>query len=225
MLERNRSLAVIGLLSAVLAASIAVAVVAVVSVGGDRAVLQDENVPYAVAIATAGLNTKGMANDERGYLASGKPEFLSLLDQHLLNVRTALAAAASAADRARQHDLVEEAHIRFERWVSALQGQLEAYRAGNREAATTAALGRGREQRRSYEASLVNAEAAGSTPIELSSPALVSRGWVAVLLSAILLAVALAIGLVIWLLRAPKESSGAEEAAAALAPPIPLRPR
>lgn len=225
MLDRNRSLAVIGLLCAVLAASIAVAVVAVVSVGRDRAVVQDQNVAYAVAIATAALNTKGMANDERGYLISGKPEFLALLDQHLLNVRTALAAAASAAERAGQHRVVEEAHVRFERWVSALQDQLEAYRAGNREAATKAALGPGREQRRTYEASLVNAEAAGSTPIELWSPALVSRGWVAVLLLAILVAVALAIGLVIWLLRTPKDSSGVEEPAAALAPPIPLRPR
>jgi CHASE3 domain sensor protein len=223
MVDRNRPLAVIGLLFAVLAVSIAVAVLAAVSLGRDRAVLHDGNVPYAVAIATAALNAKGIANDERGYLTSGKPEYLSLLGQHLLNVRTALAAAASAAEQARQHDMVEEAHVRFERWVSALQGQLEAYQAGNREAATRAALGQGREHRRSYEASLVNAEAAGATAIELPSPALVSREWAAVLLLSILLAVAICAGLVIWLLRTPRDSSAVEEPAAALAPPIPLR--
>ena len=225
MLERNRSLVVIGLLAAVLAVAIAVAVAAMVSAGRDRAVLQDENIPYAVAIAMAALNGKGMANDERGYLASGKPEFLALLDQHLLNVRTALAAAASAADRARQHGVVEEAHVRFERWVSALQDRLEAYRAGDREAATMAALGPGREQRRSYEASLVSAEAAGATSIELSSAAPVSRGWVVLLLISVLLAVAICVALVCRLLRTRKDSSGVAEPGAALAPPIPLRPR
>jgi CHASE3 domain sensor protein len=100
MSDRNRALVAVGVLFAVLALAMAAAVLAIVSVSRNPAVLRRENVPYAVAIATAALNAKGLANDERGYLVSGKPEFLALLEQHVLNVRMSFAAAACAADRA-----------------------------------------------------------------------------------------------------------------------------
>ena len=223
MTDRNRSLAAIGLLLAVLAVSIVVAVVSIVSLRSDRTVLQDTNVPYSVAIATAALNAKGMANDERGYLLSGRQEFLDLLDQHLLNVRTAFAAAAFAADGARQHGAVDQAHARFERWVLAIRGQFKAFQAGRRAAAARAALGQGREQRRSYEVALVDAEAAGLTPIELKNNPLVSTGWVAILLLlSLLLAVAICVALTVWLLRPPKRASDAVESSQPLSPTIPV---
>jgi CHASE3 domain sensor protein len=222
MTDRNRSLAAIGLLLAVLAVSILLAVVSIVSLRSDRTVLQDTNVPYAVAIATAALNAKGMANDERGYLLSGRREFLDLLDQHLLNVRTAFASAAFAADGARQHGAVDQAHARFERWVLAIRGQFKAFQTGRRAAAARAALGQGREQRRSYEASLVDAEAAGLTPIELRNNPLVSTGWVAILLVSLLLAVAICVALTVWLLRPPKPAFDAAESSQPLSPTIPV---
>jgi methyl-accepting chemotaxis protein len=221
MTDRNRSLAAIGLLLAVLAVSIVVAVVSIVGLRSDRTVLQDTNVPYSVAIATAALNAKGMANDERGYLLSGRREFLDLLDQHLLNVRTAFAAAAFAADDARQHGAVEQSHARFERWVLAIRGQFKAFQSGRREAAARAALGQGREQRRSYEASLVDAEAAGLTPIKLNNP-FVSTGWVAFLLLSLLLAVAICVALTVWLLRPPKPASDPAGSSQPLSPTIPV---
>jgi CHASE3 domain sensor protein len=221
MTDRNRSLAAIGLLLAVLAVSILLAVVSIVSLRSDRTVLQDTNVPYSVAIATAALNAKGMANDERGYLLSGRREFLDLLDQHLLNVRTAFAAAAFAADGARQHGAVEQSHARFERWVLAIRGQFKAFQSGRREAAARAALGQGREQRRSYEASLVDAEAAGLTPIKLNNP-FVSTGWVAFLLLSLLLAVAICVALTVWLLRPPKPASDPAGSSQPLSPTIPV---
>jgi CHASE3 domain sensor protein len=222
MTDRNRSLAAIGLLLAVLAVSIVVAVVSIVSLRSDRTVLRDTNVPYSVAIATAALNAKGMANDERGYLLSGRREFLDLLDQHLLNVRTAFAAAAFAADGARQHGAVDQAHARFERWVLAIRGQFKAFEAGRRAAAARAALRQGREQRRSYEVALVDAEAAGLTPIELKSNPLVSTGWVAILLLSLLLAVGICVALTVWLLRPPKPAFNAAESSQPLSPTIPV---
>jgi CHASE3 domain sensor protein len=222
MTDRNRSLAAIGLLLAVLAVSIVVAVVSIVGLRSDRTVLQDTNVPYSVAIATAALNAKGMANDERGYLLSGRREFLDLLDQHLLNVRTAFAAAAFAADGARQHGAVEQSHARFERWVLAIRGQFKAFQSGRREAAARAALGQGREQRRSYEASLVDAEAAGLTPIKLKNNPFVSTGWVAILLLSLLLAVAICVALTVWLLRPPKPASDPAGSSQPLSPTIPV---
>jgi CHASE3 domain sensor protein len=222
MTDRNRSLAAIGLLLTVLAVSIVVAVVSIVSLRSDRTVLQDTNVPYSVAIATAALNAKGMSNDERGYLLSGRREFLDLLDQHLLSVRTAFAAAAFAADGARQHGAVEQAHARFERWVLAIRSQFKVFQAGRRAAAARAALGQGREQRRSYEASLVDAEAAGLTPIKLKDNPLVSTGWVAILLVSLLLAVAICVALTVWLLRPPKPASDAAESSRPLPPTIPV---
>jgi CHASE3 domain sensor protein len=219
MSDRNRALVAVGVLFAVLALAMAAAVLAIVSVSRDPTVLRRENVPYAVAIATAALNAKGLANDERGYLVSGKPEFLALLEQHVLNVRMSFAAAARAADRARQHDAVETAHLRFERWVSSVRGQLDAFRAGRREAATRAALGRGRMQRESYEASLADAEAAGLTSIQLPAGTFASTGWVAVFLLSLLLAVLVCAVLTVWLIRPPRLAGVAAPAAL----PAPVR--
>ena len=239
MSERNRSfpavqvrtrrlpfgfqvLAGIGVLFALLAASIIVAVVSIVSLSEDQAELQDKNVPYAVGIATAALNAKGMANDERGYLISGKREFLEEFEQRLLNVRNAFAAAVIAADGERQRDAVRDAHAGFERWVWAVRSQFKTFQAGDRQAATEAALGRGRTLRKAYEAQLSEAEAVASTAIQLRNNSFASRGWVVVLLAFLLVVLAICVGLTVWLARTLNAASGGDELSEPLPAPIPL---
>jgi CHASE3 domain sensor protein len=194
-------LAVIGVLFAVLAASIVVAVLSLVSLSEDQAELQDKNVPYAVAIATAALNAKGMANDERGYLISGNREFLEELEQRLLNVRTAFAEAVISADGERQREAVRKAHAGFEEWVWALRAQFRTFQAGRREAATDAALGRGRALRKDYEASLEEAESVATTALQLRHNPFASRGWLVILLLSLLAMLVICVGLTLWLVR------------------------
>jgi methyl-accepting chemotaxis protein len=215
-------LAGVGVLFAVLAASIVVAVIAIVSLSRDQAELQDRNVPYAVAITTAALNAKAMANHERGYLISGDREFLEEFDQGLLDVRTTFAAAVRAADGERQLDAVAKAHRGFEEWVRAVRSQFRTYRAGKRQAATRAALGRGRALRKSYEASLGEAEAVASTAIRLHNNPFASTAFLANLLISLFVLFAICLATTVWLLRTLKVASDVEDSTEPLPEPTAL---
>jgi methyl-accepting chemotaxis protein len=195
-------LAGIGIVFAMLASAIVGAVFSLLTVTRNQAELQERNVPYAVAISTAALNAKGIANDERGFLISGDPEFVEEIEQRLLNARTAFAAAAIAADGDVQSRAVDEAQTGFERWVWALERELATFRAGDREAARKAALGPGRALRKKYEASLAEAQSVAKIAIHQQRNSLASSGWAIILLASLL--VVLMVGSVVsfWLLRA-----------------------
>jgi methyl-accepting chemotaxis protein len=214
--------AAIGVLFAALAAAIVIAFLSILSLSHDQAELQDKNVPYAVAIATAALNAKGMANDERGYLISGRREFLREFDQRLLNVRTAFAAAGIAADGRTQRDAVTKAQAGFEDWVWAVRGQFATFQAGKREAATKAALGPGRDLRKSYEASLQEAESVATTALQLRNNPLASAGWVGILLVSLLVVLAMCVGLTLWLMRTLNLASEVDESPEPIDAPLPL---
>ena len=214
--------AVIGVLFAVLIASIVVVFLSLLSLSRDQAELQDRDVPYAVAIATAALNAKAMANHERGYLISGSKEFLEEFDSNLFNVRSAFAAASIAADGDRQVDAAGKAHAGFEQWVFAVRDQFRIYQAGDQEAATRASLGRVRDLRKSYEASLADAQAVARTAIELRNNPFARTEWVAILLMSLLLVLAICVGLTLWLMRTLNTAFDVEGAPEPVADPIPL---
>lgn len=195
-----RVLAGLGALLAVLSASIVVAAYLIFNLSQDQAQLQDRNVPYAVAIATAALNAKGMANDERGFLISGNREFLEEIDQRLLNARTAFAVAVSSADGEVQREAASEARAGFERWVWAMNRQFKTAESGDRQSATKAALGPGRALRKDYEASLAEAQGAAKTAIQLRRNSFASSGWVVMLLASLLVVLAIGFGATFWLM-------------------------
>jgi CHASE3 domain sensor protein len=183
----------------------AVAVVATftaLSLSRDHSVLQDHNVPYAVAISTAALNAKGIANDERGFLISGRREFLDEIGQRLLSARSAFSEAAVAADSDVQRRAVADAEAGFERWVWAVQRQFRTYQSGDRKGATKAALGTGRALRKDYESSLAEAQSVATTAIQLHRNSLASSGWVFTLLGALILMVVAGSGVTFWYMRA-----------------------
>jgi hypothetical protein len=70
-------LAGVGALLALLAVAVAVAVILIVSLEDDANELSQRHVLYAAAIHEAALSAKGMANDQRGYLLSGRPALTS----------------------------------------------------------------------------------------------------------------------------------------------------
>jgi methyl-accepting chemotaxis protein len=204
-------LASVGILVAMLAVSILVAVFSTLSLREDQAQLQEHNVPYAVGIATAALNAKGMANDERGFLISGNQEFVEEFDQRLLNVRTAFAEASIAAADDVQHRAVSEAHAGFERWVWAVQTQFKTFQRGDRQKATRAALGPSRALRKDYEASLAEAQAVATIAIQLRRNSFASSEWVLILLATLLAVLVISLVATIWLVRTLNVVADAEE--------------
>jgi methyl-accepting chemotaxis protein len=215
-------LAAIAVVFAALAAAIVGAVFSIFSLSRDQANLQERNVPYAVAISTAALNAKGMANDERGFLISGDREFLEEIDQRLLNVRTAFSVATITADGDTQIRAANKAQAGFERWVRALEKEIATFQAGDRAAARRASLGPGRALRKDYETSLAEAESVAKIAIQQRRNSLASSEWVIILLASLLVVAALGAAVTFWLVRALDLASKAAGPTEPASVPVPL---
>jgi methyl-accepting chemotaxis protein len=193
----------VGALLALVAACVLVAVLLLVNLRDDRAQLTERNLPYASAIATAALNAKGMANDERGFLLSGDREFLAEIDDRIVKARQAFTEAEGAAENLEQILAVRNSRAGFERWVEALRNELEMYQAGDTEGAITASLGPVRDLRKQYEASLARADELASEVLESGASSVEAESSRSVTILLVSLLVALVIGFVVaaWLLR------------------------
>jgi hypothetical protein len=206
-----------GSLLALLAVAIVAAVLLIVDLNDDGTQLTDNEIQYATAINAAALNAKAIANDERGFLLSGNPEFVHEVETRTGRARAAFAVAASEADSDAQRQAVIEANAGFERWLRALRGELATFRAGDRERAVATSLGPTRTLRKRYERLLAHAQELGADAVLAgSSVSSVSTRSVAILLG--YLVVALAIGIVVtgWVVRKvlrrrPSEQIGVEQ--------------
>lgn len=180
-----------------------IAVVLVLNLKNDQQKLNERHIPYANAIAEAALNAKGAANDERGYLITADPTFLTLMESRIRTARAAFATAKSTAQGAEQHRAAETAEAGFERWLVALRTHLETYKAGDRRGSTESALGPGRALRKRYEASLAEAEALADQAIHSGSTSVddtASRS-VTILIASLIAAIAIGIALAVWVVR------------------------
>jgi methyl-accepting chemotaxis protein len=192
-----------GLLSLV-AASILISIYFLTSIKEDSARLSHRDVPYASAVAEAALNAKGIANDERGFLMSGNPKFADEAGRRIVVARAAFGAAARAAAGSPQHQAIAGAHSAFERWVRGVRSEFSAFRLGERQRSVAAALGPNRALRKSYERLLDTAQALGATAIESAetSVAKASSRSTTILIAWFCGALAIGLGVVLWLLRA-----------------------
>lgn len=196
--ETRVAVAIYALL-ALLTVSVLVAVVMIVGVKKNSTQLVDQQVEYATAIDEAALHAKGMANDERGFLISGRREFL---DQRLERTRKARAAfdvALSQATGAAERDAVARARVGFERWVAALEVEFARFQAGDRSGAVNASLGRTRALRKGYESSLAAASARAEVGIEAARQSVTATSSRSVTILLVYLVVALAFGFCIAL--------------------------
>jgi methyl-accepting chemotaxis protein len=192
-----------GSLMALLVVSMLVAIVLVVGLKRDEAHLNDRDVPYASAVATAALNAKGIANDQRGFLLTGDPKFIDEADRRTSDARAAFAAAANAAADPSQRQAVNQAHAGFARWVQAVHGEFATFQAGDHHGAVTASLGPDRALRKTYEQSLAWAQALGANSIQAarSSVAAASSQSVTILVACLLAALTIGAGVTFWLVR------------------------
>jgi len=173
-----------------------IAVAVVLAFTADERPLSERDVEYANAVATAALNAKGVANDQRGFLLSGDLIFIHEADRRISDARTNFTAAVKAAASPTQRQAVNDARSGFERWVQTMQGEFTTFQAGDRQSAIAASLGPDRTLRKTYERSLANAQALDAHSIEsaTSSSAAASSWWSWILFAGLVTALVIGVG-------------------------------
>jgi len=193
----------VGALLALLAGISLLAIFLVNGLKDDQTRLNDQDVPYASAVAAAALNAKGAANDQRGFLMTGDRGFATEADRRIGEARSAFAEAATAAVSADQRRAVDQARAGFERWVQVIQREIATFQTGDHTGPIRASLGPDRQLRKAYEHSLANAQALGTRSIQStdsSVSAALSRS-VRILLGGLIIALAVGLGVAFWLVH------------------------
>ncbi|SEM18022.1 CHASE3 domain-containing protein, partial [Blastococcus sp. DSM 46786] len=108
--------------------------------------------PYLNSLHNIGLSAKATANDERGYLLTGDPEFLPEIEERLAKVDGYLDEAREASTDA-QSGYLDELEAGLDAWSASMQSEFDLY-AQNREAGVALAFGTTRELRKVYEETL-----------------------------------------------------------------------
>jgi methyl-accepting chemotaxis protein len=194
----------VGSLLALLAVAVGLAVILIVSLENDATDDAQRHVLYAAAIHEAALSAKGITNDQRGFLLSGNPEYLSEIRTRTAEARSAFTTAASYAVGASEREAVRESRAGFERWLRVLNGDVETFRRGSREEAIQASLGSTRQLRKTYEQSLAQTYALGARSIESATDSLSSSASrsVTILLTYLAIALVLGVAIALWVVRA-----------------------
>lgn len=155
-------------------------------------------IQYATAMSAAALNAKAIANDERGFLLSGNPEFLDQIDGRVPLAREAFAQAMEVADAAQRQRLAEVLQL-FEQWLILVEDEVAVYRAGDPDAAMATSLGPTRDLRHEYERMLVEASIVQSGVPRAAAAVSSWSGWsLAILLGYLLVAIPIALVVGAW---------------------------
>ncbi len=190
-------------LVALTAVSVAVAMALIVGQRTDESGLGERDVPYADAIAQAALDAKGVANDQRGFLLTGDPQYIAEADGRVGSARTALAIALRNAADERHREAVTRAKTGFELWVGAVRAEFDTYQAGDRQGAIMASLGADRQMRKAYEDDLAAAQQLAQQSIAAAQATVQASASRSLWILGCVLMVALILGGVIatWLLQ------------------------
>jgi methyl-accepting chemotaxis protein len=190
-------------LLALLAASVLLAITLVADLGEDQTSIDDRAMPYADAVDRAVLEVEGIADDQRGFLLTGDTTLLAEADGHAAQARRAFASAEAAAEDAGQRASITAARAGFERWLTAVNAEFAAFRAGKRQAALAASMGPDLEMRKTYERSLTDAQTLGTRSLESATTSLAtdSSRSVWILLGFLVLALGVGGTIAHWLLR------------------------
>jgi methyl-accepting chemotaxis protein len=194
----------IGSLLALLAVAVGLAVFLIASFEGDATDVANRHVLYSTEVHEAALSAKGMANDYRGFLLSGNPEYVSEIRTRTAEARDAFDLAVSYAVTASHRDAARSARAGFERWLVAMDEDIAAFRRGERDRAVDASLGSTRQLRKNYEQSLAHAYELGVRSIESSTASLSSSASrsVTILLAYLGIALVIGVAVAIWVVRA-----------------------
>ena len=193
----------LGILLALLAVCMLTAISLVVGLGHDESALTDRDVPYASALATAALEAKGIANDQRGFLLTGDRTFIEEADGRVGRAKAAFGTATTAAGDTPRRQAVSEAEAGFDRWIRAVRNEFAVFEAGDRKGAVSASLGADRELRKTYEQSLSSAQALADSSIKSARNSVTAESsrsaWI--LVAFLLVALVVGLGIAWWLMR------------------------
>ena len=184
-----------------LVVAVAIAIALVITIG-NNANLAERQARFTDAVKAAALHSKGLANDERGFLISGNDEFLSQMDGRIDLARAAFEAAEQSASPD-QRGIVAKAREGFERWLVAVDEKIGVYQSGDTDAAIDASLGPTRTLRKSYEGWLADATSLGTAAFQDATSAVATAAVVSVLILVGYLMVAVIVGVFIalWVIR------------------------
>ncbi|MBW3086864.1 putative methyl-accepting chemotaxis protein YoaH [Austwickia sp. TVS 96-490-7B] len=113
----------------------------------------NRSVRYVATLQDAALTAKAVANDERGFLLTGKKSFRDEADQRAAVIAKDLAEAESHANP-EQKAQVAQIKASIAAWYDAVKAEFDQY-ADDPKGATALALGANRDLRKKYEADLV----------------------------------------------------------------------
>lgn len=198
------TMAAAGMVTLLVATSLG-AIYAVVGMRHDQQQITRGELDYGEQVDRAALSGKGMANDERGFLLSGRRAFLVEAGQRLVLARHAFDNAERAAADAQQRSAVAEARRGFERWATALFGkEIAAYNRGDRREAVRLSLGETRALRKAYEGSLAAARSLDDAQSAAAQRSITQESARSIQSLVMVLAVAVAVDVAIsvWLVRA-----------------------
>jgi methyl-accepting chemotaxis protein len=197
-----RVLMAVSSLVALLVIGVLIATTLVAGVHGAAIDLADREVRYAVSVDDAALQAKGIANDERGFLLSGRMEFLAQIEDRVELARSAFARGAVAADDL-QREALADASVGFERWLAMVRTAIRAAQSGDHPAAVDASMGPSRTLRKAYEASLANARSLAADAIRLrtDSVADASARSTTILVAYVAVMLLVGVGVGAWIVR------------------------
>ncbi|MGY1721388.1 methyl-accepting chemotaxis protein, partial [Blastococcus sp. SYSU DS0552] len=106
--------------------------------------------PYMNSLNAIGLTAKATANDERGFLLTGDPEFLTGIDERLEKIDGLFGDAHAAATSAEETAALDELDGAIDTWAESIRAEFALFRT-DRQAAVAQAMGTSRELRKIYE--------------------------------------------------------------------------
>ncbi|WP_347058609.1 methyl-accepting chemotaxis protein [Blastococcus sp. HT6-30] len=125
-----------------------------------RAAELQTSMPYLNSLHELGLTAKATANDERGFLLTGDPEFQAEVDERLEKVDGLFASARSAAPTGAERAFLDELEASVGNWSESLHAEFALF-PSDRAAAVAVAMGPTRELRKTYEEQLAAGIEAG----------------------------------------------------------------
>lgn len=189
----------LGLLVAVAVMAIAL----VLNLNRQETNLNMGNAAFVTAVQSAALDAKAIANDQRGFLLSGDDQFLHEARNREAAVRASFSSASTAAGSGAGLEAIRRASDGFERWITALQGEVDTFKRGDHEGAIATSLGADRDLRKTYEASLATAQTIGAQGVQSGDQSVSAAATLTIrlLLAGLLVALVIGVGIGEWLLR------------------------
>ncbi|MFI6071403.1 methyl-accepting chemotaxis protein [Actinoplanes sp. NPDC051343] len=217
---RTQLAASFGCLVLITAAVTVYAVIAVSQLRAAQDKVSGQAVPYLTGLSDAALAAKSAANDERGYLLTGSPEYVKEAQGRRTAEKAGLDRAYAHATSAAQRSAVDAIRSGLDRFDQALDQEFQAYPT-DRAAALALSAGPNRTLRKAYEQSITNADARASADVgaaqrAASATATRAHRMLLVLLAAVVLCgAAIAAGLSRLITRPLARTVDVMEAAAA----------